>query len=489
MTMGFFKSTVAAMAVWGSCVAGILLPQFSPDASAQGFYVSGRNLKDANSNNFYPRGINNPHIWFDTDAYNALTGIASRKTNCIRIVWQRSGSASRLDQIIQRCEDLKMVPMVELHDGTGSNDANELVNNANYYTRSDVLAVLKKHQRTLLVNIANEWSNGNESAYSWREAYKSPITILRNAGVISPIVIDLAGYAQNYGAGLATDSGSSTTYGQLLENYDPKHNILFSVHMYAGFNNSANISNCMSGYYNANLPLVIGEFGYNYNNGSNNLGCTVNANLVMQYANQYGYGYIAWSTQGNDSANAWLDLMTSWNTTTAWGNTVFYNTSYSISNSAQPASIFNSGGSQTIANGTYKIVNRNSGLALEAYNWGTTDGATVDQWAYNGGNNQRWSVSYLGNGQYSITNVNANKVLDVTNTGGSGTLVDLWSSNNGSNQKWTVTATSGGYYRLSPSYNSGLALDVYGNSTGNGGAIDVYTSNGGNNQQWAFQTP
>ena len=140
------------------CIAALLQPGFTPSASAQGFYVSGRSLKDANGNNFYPRGINNPHIWFDSDAYNVLTNLASRKTNTIRVVWQRSGSASRLDQILQRCADLSMVPMVELHDGTGSNNASDLTTNANYYTRSDVLAVLKKHQRYVLINIANEWS-------------------------------------------------------------------------------------------------------------------------------------------------------------------------------------------------------------------------------------------------------------------------------------------------------------------------------------------
>ena len=463
-------------------LVALLLPGVMPAASAQGFYVSGKSLKDPNGNNFYPRGINNPHIWFDTDAYNVLGNLASRKTNCIRIVWSRSGSAARLDQILQRIADLKMVPMVELHDGTGSNNAGDLTANANYYVRSDVLAVLKKHQRYVLINVANEWSNYTKTAYDWKEAYKSPITILRNAGIVSPIVVDNPNYAQNYSAGIQ--------YGQELENYDPRHSILLSVHMYAGFNNSSDIYNCMSGYSNANLPLVIGEFGYNFNNGNNNLGCRVDNRLVMQYASQFGYGYIAWSTQGNDSANAWLDLMTGWSTTTAWGNEVFYNTSYSISNSAQPASIFNSSSGQAIANGTYKIVNRGSGKALDGYNNGTGDGTNVDQWTYGGGNNQRWYVTYLGNNQYMITNVNANKVLDVAGNGAAnGTNVDLWSSNNGNNQKWILTATSGGYYRLSPANASGLALDVNGASTADGANVQIWTYGGGNNQQWAFQTP
>ena len=475
MKKNLVSLVVAALLV----VVTLLQPGFTKAAFAQGFYVSGRNLKDANGNNFYPRGINNPHIWFDYDAYNVLGNIAARKANIIRVVWTRDGSASRLDQILQRCADLSMVPMVELHNGTGSDDPGELNSNAYYYTRSDVLSVLKKHQRYVLINIANEWGSGSKSYYDWRENYKSPISILRNAGIISTIVVDNPGYAQNYGAGIQ--------YGQDLLNYDSRHNLLLSVHMYAGFNNSSNITNCISGYYNANLPLVIGEFGYNYNNGNNNLSCTVDHRLVMQTASNYGYGYIAWSTQGNDSANAWLDLMTGWSTTTWWGNEVFYNNSYSIYNTAQPASIFGSG--QAIANGTYRIINRNSGKALDAYNNGTADGTNVDQWPYGGGNNQRWTVTYLGSGQYSVINVNANKALDVNASGGSGANVQLWTNYSANNQKWTITATSGGYYRLSPVHNSGIALDVNGASTADGANVQVWTWSGGNNQQWAFQAP
>lgn len=47
--------------------------------AANGFYVSGNNLKDANGNNFVIRGVNNAHAWFDTQAYDALSTISSKK--------------------------------------------------------------------------------------------------------------------------------------------------------------------------------------------------------------------------------------------------------------------------------------------------------------------------------------------------------------------------------------------------------------------------
>ena len=317
-----------------------LFAPYSLSAHAKGFTVSGRELKDANGNAFFIRGVSNPHIWIDKQAFDVLPVVAALKANCVRIVWDRSGSPARLDQIFQRCEDLKMVPMVELHDGTGNNNPQALIDNANYYARSDVLAVLKKHQRDVLINIANEWSNWRKSASDWRDQYEAPIAILRKAGIVTTLVVDNPNYAQDYHAGITTDPGSSIPYSQQLLDFDPRHNLLFSVHMYAGFNNPQDVYDAMLGYYKARLPLIIGEFGYNASNGDNNLHCKVDDRLVMQYACQFGYGYIAWSTEGNDQANSWLDLMTGWSTLTQWGNEVFYATPYSITNTAQPASIF-----------------------------------------------------------------------------------------------------------------------------------------------------
>lgn len=145
--------------------------------------------------------------------------------------------------------------------------------------------------------------------------------------------------------------------------------------------------------------------------------------------------------------------------------------------------------SQTIANGTYKIIARNSGKALDVYGLLTADGSNVDQWGNNGGANQRWNVTYMGNNQYQIVEVQSVKALEVygqsTADGGN---VDIWSINGGTNQLWTLTPTSGGYYNI-VNVNSGKLLDVYASSLLDGGNVDQWTSNGGYNQQWAFQTP
>lgn len=297
----------------------------------KGFRVAGNVLNDANGNPFVARGVNNPHAWYDSQAFNVLGNLAARKTNVIRVVWTMSGSAARLDQILAAIEAQKMVSIVELHDGTGNNSASLLQDMANYWARSDVAAVLRKHERFVMINIANEWGDSGKTPLQWRDDYKQPITTIRNAGLTTTLVIDNPNYGGNPNGGL--------WYGWDLLNHDPRHNLLFSVHMYGTFNNRNDVYNTMYNYKNNNLALLIGEFGYNYNSGNNNLGCTVDALSLMQWAQQFGIGYVAWSTAGNDGPNAWLDLMTNWSGTTSWGNTVWYS-QHGISNTATKASVF-----------------------------------------------------------------------------------------------------------------------------------------------------
>ena len=47
-------------------------------AASGGFKVSGSVLKDANGNTFIARGVNNPHAWYDSQAYNVLRPSGSR---------------------------------------------------------------------------------------------------------------------------------------------------------------------------------------------------------------------------------------------------------------------------------------------------------------------------------------------------------------------------------------------------------------------------
>jgi mannan endo-1,4-beta-mannosidase len=143
--------------------------------------------------------------------------------------------------------------------------------------------------------------------------------------------------------------------------------------------------------------------------------------------------------------------------------------------------------SAPIADGTYKIVARHSGKAVDAA--GTANGANVHQWSYWGGNNQKWTLTHLGSSQYRITGVQSGRVLDVAGASSAdGANIALWDWVSANEQKFTIAATSGGYYSVR-AVHSGKAMDVSGVSTADGANIHQWTYVGGNNQQWAFQAP
>jgi hypothetical protein len=143
---------------------------------------------------------------------------------------------------------------------------------------------------------------------------------------------------------------------------------------------------------------------------------------------------------------------------------------------------------RTIPDGTYRVISKKSKKALDVYNGGTTDGTNVDQWAWNGGNNQKWTLTHLGNGQYQAEGVGSGKLLEVAGAStANGGNVQIFTSNNHNCQKWTVTPTGDGNYKLL-NVNSGKAVDVSSGSTANGANVLQWTYSGADNQQWRIST-
>lgn len=141
------------------------------------------------------------------------------------------------------------------------------------------------------------------------------------------------------------------------------------------------------------------------------------------------------------------------------------------------------------ANGTYKIINRGSGLALDAQNQGTANGTRIQQWTYSGGNNQRWILTNIGNNRYKIVGVQSNRSLDVKdNSLLHGAPVQLYDYTGNDNQTWIIAPTTNGYYTIQVA-RSGMLMEIAGASTSAGATVQQGGSNGGNNQQWIFQAP
>ena len=134
----------------------------------------------------------------------------------------------------------------------------------------------------------------------------------------------------------------------------------------------------------------------------------------------------------------------------------------------------------------YIIKSVNSGKVLDVSGRSMDNGGNVIQYAYGGGNNQKWYIERQSNGYYVIKCVNSGKVLDVA-----------WgSSDNGANvqqcqyygnacQQWELRKVGSSYAIISR--NSGKALDVSGRSTANGANVLQWSYSGASNQLWTIE--
>lgn len=152
----------------------------------------------------------------------------------------------------------------------------------------------------------------------------------------------------------------------------------------------------------------------------------------------------------------------------------------------------NINGGNPIADGVYKITSEASGkvLDVDAGQIGN-NGALVQQWSWLNGNNQKWSLTYLGGGYYRITSVASGKVLDTDANiiAANGTKVQQWDWLNGDNQQWILRPEADGTYAI-VNKRSGKVLDVDANAIGNDGTkTQQWAWLNGANQRWYIQTP
>jgi hypothetical protein len=135
----------------------------------------------------------------------------------------------------------------------------------------------------------------------------------------------------------------------------------------------------------------------------------------------------------------------------------------------------------------YDIVNKNSGMLLDVSGASKTAGTKVIQWNSNGGANQQWMLSSVGDGYFNIINKNSGLYLDVTSSSTTaGANIIQWTPAGGASQEWGLVAVTGGYYNI-VNKNSGLVLDVSGGSTTAGANVIQWNNNNGGNQYWVLK--
>jgi hypothetical protein len=143
---------------------------------------------------------------------------------------------------------------------------------------------------------------------------------------------------------------------------------------------------------------------------------------------------------------------------------------------------------RTIPDGPYHLVSRYSNKVMAASGGGITNGTKLVQWGHNGGDEQKWTFTHIGNGQYKVTGVASGRVMDVSGIStANGATIHLWDWLNGNNQKWTVTPVGDGYLRVA-AVHSGKVADVEGPSTADGADVHQWGYVNVLNQHWRLST-
>ncbi len=147
---------------------------------------------------------------------------------------------------------------------------------------------------------------------------------------------------------------------------------------------------------------------------------------------------------------------------------------------------------QPVIDGTYLLVNRNSGMVIEVPNGSTSNGTCLQQNTNSDETYQQWVVepvdSSIGEdfSYFSIKAVHSNQALDLYNFSlEDGASIDVWTFNEGHNQQWYLNYVEDGWFYIRSKY-SAKCLDVIDSSTTSGANIIQNNLNGSKSQQWRF---
>lgn len=145
------------------------------------------------------------------------------------------------------------------------------------------------------------------------------------------------------------------------------------------------------------------------------------------------------------------------------------------------------------ANGSYVILNVNSGKALDVSGAVAGNGAVVQQWDRNGSLAQQWYVRDSGVGYY-VQSALGNWVLDLAaGLVSNGTSARLYEPNGTATQKFLLSSSSANIplntaVNISSALQSGLVIDLPGGATSSGKRLQLYSWNRTNAQLYSFQS-
>ncbi|MCC2977085.1 glycoside hydrolase family 5 protein [Sphingomonas sp. PL-96] len=216
------RSLTRRLVLLVSIVAAVA-PTFSSAANSSGtMTVRGRFLYTAAGERVVLRGVNEMFAHSpDPTGARTMPEIARTGANAVRIMTALDYPAASLDAILGHAVANGMIPIAECHAATGKWE--KLDDCVAYWTRPDIAAVVRRHRRWVLVNIANE-AGATVPAADFVAGYRDAIARIRAAGIDVPLIVDGSDWGKEYA--MLLDSWAP------LNASDPARAVMVSAHSY-----------------------------------------------------------------------------------------------------------------------------------------------------------------------------------------------------------------------------------------------------------------
>ncbi|MEQ9220160.1 MAG: cellulase family glycosylhydrolase [Cyclobacteriaceae bacterium] len=309
-------------------VFGIACFSCSEDVHRETFYVEGSRIFAPNGEAFIARGVNKMIFYQDRSGAESYREIARTGANIVRIFWFTKGTAEELDVTLTNCIAHNMVAMPAVWEATGKWE--NLQQCVDYWSREDIVAVIEKHKKYVLLNIANEAGNHDVSPGDYRETYQNAVLKLRNAGITVPLVIDAAGWGRR--------ESDILNQGPEILKADPDRNLIFSWHQWDSNTPQSRIKDAIDGARSKNLAFMIGEFAHK----EVGCKCCIDYKYILDYCQETGTGWLAWSWGPGNGDCAEMDMTENnqLETLYGWGFEVALSLKNSIQNTSKRPCIF-----------------------------------------------------------------------------------------------------------------------------------------------------
>jgi hypothetical protein len=283
-----------------------------------------------------------------------------------------------------------------------------------------------------------------------------------------PVANDLLSTMDGAGSVVHGDSQHFWPYGLNYDSEDSETNRIRHVQLVEAMRCDMGIGPCTGGEETGNVPE-----GYDYAGGEGDEICPDGTYNIAYGAN--GQFFFLYNQSGCIDCN----------------NATFGDPLHGVVKSCYVQAVSSGDASDEdtseggITGTNLRIVNRACGMVMDAL--GNSNGSNIIIDTDDGTINQRFNITDLGGGEYSIQSAQeGNRSVDVWNWGTSnGTNIALYEYWGGATQRFYIEEVDNGYYRITPEIAPDQCLDAYGTSSGSN--VGTWNYGGRSNQQWSIE--